>query len=123
VSLDRPNLPLRLVLIPHLAAALPAQAARLGLTVSTLLAILAWNDHVRPAPVLPRPAAHPKLSRSAISCSLRQPIRRIAAASARSRRLSLNGYLEALVDAYLRRRSAHLTILARDEPLTSTPPR
>lgn len=115
MSKARPNTPISLKLRPDLAARAQPAARRLGLTFSALVSILAWNDHLRPDPSLQRILDNPRLSRVGISCTLRPPIRRQAQASARSRNLSLNAYLEALVEAYLRRRRGAVTILAAPE--------
>lgn len=108
----RANLPLNLKMLPHLADALPNYAKAVGLTASGVLSVLVWNDSVRPNRTLTALPRERRLKRASITCSLRTPQRKLARTRARTQRMSLNAYLEALLAIHLARpRSASLTIL------------
>lgn len=108
----RRNTPLKLQILPGLAEAAPLEASALGLTLSGLVAILVWNDAVKPAALVPV-KAHARLSRVALSCSLRRPQRALASAAAHRLDMSLNAYLEALLAARLGRGGRDLTVRRR----------
>ncbi len=106
------NYPIKLAVRPDLEAAARPRARMLGQTVSGLISILVWNDHVAPRPGL-APLPNPqKLIRVDLTISLRVDLRAIAEESARAQVMSLNAYLEALLAADLSQPDRNLTILA-----------
>lgn len=112
VSAARPNVPLKLKLLPHLARDLRPAASALGQTTSGLVAILVWNDHMQPDRTLTALPRSRTLVRVAMPCSLRRTHAGLARRRARAQRLSLNAYLEALIAARLESNQPSLLILA-----------
>ena len=104
------NYPLKLAVRPDLQAGARPGAERVGMTVSGLVGVLVWNDHLRPnydLAALPNPE---KVTRVDLTISLRRPLREFAEQGARSRRMSLNAYLEALLAAHLDKPAGALII-------------
>lgn len=109
------NYPIKLAVLPSIATDAGARAERVGLTVSGLLGALVWNDSLAPNPrlqPLPSPA---KRTREPVTCSLRRDLRPLAERRALQLDMSLNAYLEALLEVDLRNPCAELTLLARPE--------
>jgi hypothetical protein len=88
-----------LTLLPELAAGLRQSVVEHGLDLAILVALLVRNDVLAPAALVAQPPA--KLSRVAVSCSMRAPTLRLAARGAKRCGLSRNAYLEALIAAHL----------------------
>lgn len=110
-----PNLSLRLKLHPELARHVQPLASAYGLATATLVAILIWNDTLRPDYALAQVAGPVRLARVPFSCSLRATHRALAARRAREQKLSLNAYLEALIAAQLARGRAPLVVFSSEE--------
>jgi len=109
------NYPIKLAVLPSIAAEVGPRAERVGLTVSGLLGALVWNDALAPNPrlqPLPGPA---KRTREPVTCSLRRDLRPLAERRTLQLDMSLNAYLEALLEMDLRNPYAELTLLARAE--------
>ncbi len=106
------NHPIKLAVLPSIAADVGPRAERVGLTVSGLLAALVWNDSLVPNPrlqPLPSPA---RRTREAVTCSIRKDLRPGAERRARQLGMSFNAYLEALLEMDLRAPYADLTLFA-----------
>lgn len=105
------NFSLRLKLRPDLAEGFSDHAAVFGLAASTLLAVLVWNDSIRPDRSLVALPRAPKLARAPLTCSLRKRHRALAATRSREQDMSLNAYLEALIAKSAKRPSGPLIVL------------
>lgn len=86
-------------ILPDMVPKLVRLTETFALPRATIVGILVWNDSVRPAK-LAAVAAGP-LSRVRCSCSMRPALLALARTGARRNRLSLNAYLEALIDRRL----------------------
>ncbi len=106
------NYPVKLAVRSELKTGARPRAEKLGQTVSGLLAILVWNDNLRPNRSL-EPLANPeRVTRVDLTVSLRAGIRTLAERTACSREMTLNSYLEALLAADLMAPDRDLVILA-----------
>jgi len=106
---------MNLKVLPAIAGSFPQRAAGLGMTAAGLVAALVWNDQVKPNRKLRALDAPARLVREPIGVSLRGPLRQLAEQRAREQQLSLNAYLEALMQAQLQRPAAPLVILYSHE--------
>lgn len=113
MSRARPNPPLNPKVLPDLAEEFRARAMKLGLGPSALLAVLIWNDSARPNRSLSLIEPSQKLARIPLKCSIRATHLMLARNRARSRRMTLNAYLEALIGEFVRSAAADLTIFRR----------
>ena len=109
----RANSPLNLSLRRDLAAKVPDRVAVLGQTVSGWMAILVWNDSLRPNPKIAALVNDTPEIRVDIGCSLRAPLRAMATTQARKAGLSRNASLEALVAADLANPRSDLVVYSR----------
>lgn len=98
-----------LQLLPAIAHGAELRAGRLGLPMSGYVAILVWNQAHAPVPVERTPDSR-ELARVRVGCYFRREIAPLARSGAKSAKLSVNAYVEALIARDLREPDAPLLI-------------